>query len=57
MKLVTDGKLWAVQRGWFFKSYFDLKTPGYWWSIGSGFLEDCWGDKELAEKWFKRLTL
>lgn len=57
MKLITDGKYWAIQRGWVRKKYFDLCHPGYWWSSDCPFFRECWSDKETAQLWLKRLTL
>ena len=60
MKLVTDGELWAIKRwSWLYLSfvYKDLVTthPMLWWRKSDRFFDDCWTDKETAEKWLGRL--
>lgn len=52
MKLVTDGKLWAIRRGWLKKQWFVLNWQ-YW---ASNPIDNCWTDKETAEMWYRRLT-
>lgn len=60
MRIVTNGRLFAVKCNWFmgifrFGRYLDLKDPGFWWSIGSEGFHDCWGTekeaKEAMEYW------
>lgn len=62
MKLVTDGKFWAIKRGWLRPKYFfiasehidgDRKQMLCRWEDAPG---GSWMDKETAEKWFRRLT-
>ena len=50
MKLVTDGKLFAVQRGfWIFKKYACFVETGYWFPAGHRSSKWCWGSREEAE--------
>lgn len=57
MKLVSDGKSYAIKKWSIFGSrYFDLMNPGFWWSRNSGFFSDCWAEREIAEKYLRRLT-
>ncbi len=59
MKLITDGKLWAIKKnagvwgwdGWMFYSFTENK-----WFSETYKLNDCfWTDKETAETIFNRL--
>ena len=54
MKIVTDGNdLYAIRWGiWPFYHYFDLETPGYWWTKSSRFYPCCFASKDKAEAWF-----
>lgn len=52
-RLVTDGHLFAIQKGWLFKFYYGLYPDiGFWWpyrhsrSLGS----ICWGPEYLGRK-------
>lgn len=51
MKLVTNGKQFAVKRGWWrIGQYLDLKDPEFWWSRTSQYFMDCWGTEEKARE-------
>lgn len=54
MKLVTNGYgLYAIRKGfWPFYSYFDLRTPGFWWSKSHRYYADCFSSSEKAKTWF-----
>lgn len=54
LKIVTNNhNLYAIRKGiWPFHFYFDLKTPRYWWSRGSTFYTDCFGDLEEVKQWY-----
>lgn len=58
MKIVTNGHgLYAIRWGiWPFYSFFDLKTPGFWWSKGNTYYIHCWEKKEKVEHWFGLLN-
>lgn len=52
MKIVKRGDKYAIQMGWFSKSYQDLRYPNYWWREGSKFFEDCWSSKDkVIKRW------
>jgi hypothetical protein len=59
MKLITDGEKWAIRKwSWFWwgYEYFDLATPGLWWTKHQGYFGDCWADEKKARQWFRRMT-
>ncbi len=56
MRIVTDGELFAIEKGWIFKRYFDLKAYPFWWSSDDEYFNDCWGSRQQVEKRFNILT-
>lgn len=59
MKMVTDGRgFYAIRRGFIFKEYFDLVSPGFWWGpLNYGHIQDCWSaDLNLVDQWLARLS-
>ena len=48
MRIVTDGKLFAIEKGWIFKRYMSLSCPQYWWSLEESYFW-CWGTKDRVE--------
>ncbi len=48
MRIVTDGKQFAIQKGWIFKRYLSLYDINNWWSLKRSY-EFCWGNKERIE--------
>lgn len=45
MRLVTDGKLYAIEKGWIFKTYLSLYSKTNWWPLEES-INYCWGNKE-----------
>lgn len=48
MRIVTDGKQYAIQKGWLFKKYLSLYSADNWWSLRDSY-EFCWGNKERVK--------
>lgn len=57
MRLVTDGENYSIRWGiWPFHMFFDLDTPGYWWTKWDRYYTSCWTkDRAYAEKWMGAL--
>ena len=49
MRIVTDGKYYAVEKGWIFKRYLNLYTNNDWMSLKDSY-QFCWGSKERVEE-------
>jgi len=49
MRIVTDGKKYAIETGWIWKSYASMYTPGQWWALNKSH-DFCWGNKERIEE-------
>jgi hypothetical protein len=56
MKIVTDGKDFAIEKGWFFKRYVDLEDPEFDWSPNSKMCFYCWSNKERVKEVFEMIT-
>lgn len=51
MRIVTDGVLYAIEKGWIFKKYRSIHGD-YWWSYEESF-KYCWGTKtEIKYLWY-----
>lgn len=49
MRIVTDGKKYAIEKGWIFKKYASLNLYGIWWPYDRS-LESCWGsERQIAD--------
>jgi len=55
MRIVTDGELYAVEKGWIFKKYASMYTPGRWWTLKKSH-EFCWGRKTEIQELFRTLN-
>jgi hypothetical protein len=45
MRIVTDGKLFALEKGWIFKKYASLYNHGLWRDLDDSYLT-CWDTQE-----------
>ena len=50
MRIVTDGKYFAVKRGWLNPRFLDINNFDYWWFDDSCIEKYCWGTLEQAQK-------
>lgn len=44
MRIVRWENKFGIERGWIFKSYFDLVNRRYWWSAGGPWFQECWSE-------------
>lgn len=55
-RLVTDGKEWAIRKGFFVPRFYDLVHNGYWWTHSCKYINDSWTyNKEIALQALRRL--
>lgn len=55
MRIVTDGKKYAVKKGWIDTRFLSLKSDDdYWWSYPTYVEKYCWGTLEEAQSAMER---
>lgn len=57
MKIVTDGKYYAIQKGWLFKRYLCVRCFD-WWSLKDSYIyyNRCWVTLEHIEETIKMIN-
>ncbi len=55
MRIITDGKLYAIQKGWIFKKYLSLYCKTEWYTFEES-LNYCWGNKERVKNLYDSLN-
>ena len=53
MRIVTDGTLFAIEKGWLFKRYRSIYVD-YWWNYEESF-DYCWGTQEQIKYLWNRI--
>ena len=55
MRIVTDGKQYAIEKGWILKKYLDLYNRRDWEPLKYSY-NFCWGNKETVEGVFNFIS-